>query len=145
MSSQEEKNNDTVSTSYSILLEKENTLERNSLLIKMNNKRKNKNKRLFKVKIGHKNIKLSKLISPKNNSFNKLKYFDFEIPNFLQDKIEMKKKEKMEVEIINYENKIKNYSNEEKELFLTPKESFINSVIDKYKLPLFVIYRNKEV
>lgn len=145
MSSQEEKNNDTVSTSYSILLEKENTLERNSLLIKMNNKRKNKNKRLFKVKIGNKNIKLSKLISPKNNSFNKLKYFDFEIPNFLQDKIEMKKKEKMEVEIINYENKIKNYSNEEKELFLTPKESFINSVIDKYKLPLFVIYRNKEV
>ncbi len=101
MSSQEEKNNDTVSTSYSILLEKENTLERNSLLIKMNNKRKNKNKRLFKVKIGNKNIKLSKLISPKNNSFNKLKYFDFEIPNFLQDKIEMKKKEKMEVEIIN--------------------------------------------
>ncbi len=99
MSSQEEKNNDTVSTSYSILLEKENTLERNSLLIKMNNKR--KNKRLFKVKIGNKNIKLSKLISPKNNSFNKLKYFDFEIPNFLQDKIEMKKKEKMEVEIIN--------------------------------------------
>ena len=145
MSSQEEKNNDTVSTSYSILLEKENILERNSLLIKMNNKRKNKNKRLFKVKIGNKNIKLSKLISPKNNSFNKLKYFDFEIPNFLQDKIEMKKKEKMEVEIINYENKIKNYSNEEKELFLTPKESFINSVIDKYKLPLFVIYRNKEV
>ena len=145
MSSQEEKNNDTVSTSYSILLEKENTLERNSLLIKMNNKRKNKNKRLFKVKNGNKNIKLSKLISPKNNSFNKLKYFDFEIPNFLQDKIEMKKKEKMEVEIINYENKIKNYSNEEKELFLTPKESFINSVIDKYKLPLFVIYRNKEV
>ena len=145
MSSQEEKNNDTVSTSYSILLEKENTLERNSLLIKMNNKRKNKNKRLFKVKIGNKNIKLSKLISPKNNSFNKLKYFDFEIPNFLQDKIEMKKKEKMEVEIINYENKIKNYSNEEKELFLTPKEIFINSVIDKYKLPLFVIYRNKEV
>lgn len=51
MSSQEEKNNDTVSTSYSILLEKENTLERNSLLIKMNNKRKNKNKRLFKVKL----------------------------------------------------------------------------------------------
>ena len=145
MSSQEEKNNDTVSTSYSFLLEKDNTLERNSLLIKMNNKRKNKNKRLFKVKIGNKNIKLSKLISPKNNSFNKLKYFDFEIPNFLQDKIEMKKKEKMEVEIINYENKIKNYSNEEKELFLTPKESFINSVIDKYKLPLFVIYRNKEV
>ena len=145
MSSQEEKNNDTVSTSYSILLEKENILERNSLLIKMNNKRKNKNKRLFKVKNGNKNIKLSKLISPKNNSFNKLKYFDFEIPNFLQDKIEMKKKEKMEVEIINYENKIKNYSNEEKELFLTPKESFINSVIDKYKLPLFVIYRNKEV
>ena len=145
MSSQEEKNNDTVSTSYSILLEKENTLERNSLLIKMNNKRKNKNKRLFKVKIGNKNIKLSKLISPKNNSFNKLKYFDFEIPNFLQDKIEMKKKEKMEVEIINYENKIKNYSNEEKELFLTPKEIFINSVIDKYQLPLFVIYRNKEV
>ena len=111
----------------------------------MNNKRKNKNKRLFKVKIGNKNIKLSKLISPKNNSFNKLKYFDFEIPNFLQDKIEMKKKEKMEVEIINYENIIKNYTNEEKELFLTPKESFINSVIDKYKLPLFVIYRNKEV
>ena len=145
MSSQEEKNNDTVSTSYSILLEKENTLERNSLLIKMNNKRKNKNKRLFKDKNENKNIKLSKLISPKNNSFNKLKYFDFEIPNFLQDKIEIKKKEKMEVEIINYENKIKNYSNEEKELFLTPKESFINSVIDKYKLPLFVIYRNKEV
>ena len=145
MSSQEEKNNDTVSTSYSILLEKENILERNSLLIKMNNKRKNKNKRLFKVKIGNKNIKLSKLISPKNNSFNKLKYFDFEIPNFLQDKIEMKKKEKMEVEIINYENIIKNYSNEEKELFLTPKESFINSVIDKYKIPLFITYKNQVV
>ena len=51
---------------------------------------------------------------------------------------------KMEGEIIQYENKIKNYTNEEKELFVTPKEKFINSVIDKYKLPLFVTCTNNQ-
>ncbi len=50
----------------------------------------------------------------------------------------------MEGEIIQYENKIKNYTKEEKELFVTPKEIFINSVIDKYKLPLFITYRNNQ-
>ena len=132
MNSQEEKNNDTISTSYSFILEKENLIKDISNSIKINLKRKNKTKRLFKVKIPNRNIKLSKLIIPKINTKEENILFDFEIPDFLQDKIEMKK---MEGEIIQYENKIKNYTNEEKELFVTPKEKFINSVIDKYKLP----------
>ena len=55
------------------------------------------------------------------------------------DKIEIKK---VENEIINYENKTKNFSYEDKEVFLTPKEQFINSIIDKYKVPLYVKYNN---
>jgi hypothetical protein len=141
MNSQEEKNNDTISTSYSFILEKENLIKDISNSIKINLKRKNKTKRLFKVKIPNRNIKLSKLIIPKINTKEENILFDFEIPDFLQDKIEMKK---MEGEIIQYENKIKNYTNEEKELFVTPKEKFINSVIDKYKLPLFVTCRNNQ-
>ena len=141
MNSQEEKNNDTISTSYSFILKKENLIKDISNSIKINLKRKNKTKRLFKVKIPKRNIKLSKLIIPKINTKEENILFDFEIPDFLQDKIEMKK---MEGEIIQYENKIKNYTNEEKELFVTPKEKFINSVIDKYKLPLFVTCTNNQ-
>ena len=64
--------------------------------------------------------------------------FDFEIPNFLQDKCELLK---IGNEINNYEKKVKNYSNEEKDIFLTKKENFIISIINKYNLPLW-IYRN---
>jgi hypothetical protein len=141
MNSQDEKNNDTISTSYSIILEKETLIKDSPSSIKINIKRKNKSKRLFKVKISNRNIKLSKLNIPKINSKKINNLFDFEIADFLQDKIEMKK---MEGEIIQYENKIKNYTKEEKELFVTPKEIFINSVIDKYKLPLFVTCRNNQ-
>ena len=119
MNSQEEKNNDTISTSYSFILEKENLIKDISNSIKINLKRKNKTKRLFKVKIPNRNIKLSKLIIPKINTKKGNNLFDFEIPDFLQDKIELKK---MEGEIIQYENKIKNYIKEEKELFVTPKK-----------------------
>ena len=140
MNSQDEKNNDSLSTSYSIM-EKETLIKDSDSSIKINIKRKNKTKRLFKVKIPNRNIKLSKLIIPKINTKKGNNLFDFEIPDFLQDKIELKK---MEGEIIQYENKIKNYTKEEKELFVTPKEIFINSVIDKYKLPLFVTCRNNQ-
>ena len=34
--------------------------------------------------------------------------------------------------------------NEEKELFVI-KKKFINSVIDKYKIPLFITYKNQVV
>ena len=140
MSTQEDKNNNTISTSYSIILEKDNLLDNNSsCIIKLNKKRKNKSKYLFKVNIPNKNIKLTKIISPINNSVKEYNLFDFEIPNFLKDKIEIKK---VENEILNYENKTKNYSHEEKEVFLTSKEMFINSIIDKYKVPLYVKYNN---
>jgi hypothetical protein len=139
MSSQEEKNNDTISTSYSVISEKDNLLNNSLCIIKLNKKRKNKSKYLFKVNIPNKNIKLTKIISPINNSVKEYNLFDFEIPNFLKDKIEIKK---VENEILNYENKTKNYSHEEKEVFLTSKEMFINSIIDKYKVPLYVKYNN---
>ena len=139
MSSQEEKNNDTISTSYSVISEKDNLLNNSLCIIKLNKKRKNKSKYLFKVNIPNKNIKLKKIISPKNNCVKEYNLFDFEIPNFLKDKIEIKK---VENEILNYENKTKNYSHEEKEVFLTSKEMFINSIIDKYKVPLYVKYNN---
>ena len=139
MSSQEEKNNDTISTSYSLISEKDNLLNNSLCIIKLNKKRKNKSKYLFKVNIPNKNIKLTKIISPINNSVKEYNLFDFEIPNFLKDKIEIKK---VENEILNYENKTKNYSHEEKEVFLTSKEMFINSIIDKYKVPLYVKYNN---
>ena len=139
MSSQEEKNNDTISTSYSSISEKDNLLNNSLCIIKLNKKRKNKSKYLFKVNIPNKNIKLTKIISPINNSVKEYNLFDFEIPNFLKDKIEIKK---VENEILNYENKTKNYSHEEKEVFLTSKEMFINSIIDKYKVPLYVKYNN---
>ena len=135
MSSQEEKNNDTISTSYSSISEKDNLLNNSLCIIKLNKKKKNKSKYLFKVNIPNKNIKLTKIISPINNSVKEYNLFDFEIPNFLKDKIEIKK---VENEILNYENKTKNYSHEEKEVFLTSKEMFINSIIDKYKVPLYV-------
>ena len=139
MSTQEEKNNDTISTSYSVISEKDNLLNNSLCIIKLNKKRKNKSKYLFKVNIPNKNIKLTKIISPINNSVKEYNLFDFEIPNFLKDKIEIKK---VENEILNYENKTKNYSHEEKEVFLTSKEMFINSIIDKYKVPLYVKYNN---
>ena len=139
MSTQEDKNNDTISTSESVILEKDNLLDNSSCIIKLNKKRKNKSKYLFKVNIPNKNIKLTKIISPINNSVKEYNLFDFEIPNFLIDKIEIKK---VEDEIINYENKTKNFSYEEKEVFLTPKEKFINSIIDKYKVPLYVKHNN---
>ena len=139
MSTQEDKNNDTISTSESVILEKDNLLDNSSCIIKLNKKRKNKSKYLFKVNIPNKNIKLTKIISPINNSVKEYNLFDFEIPNFLKDKIEIKK---VENEILNYENKTKNYSHEEKEVFLTSKEMFINSIIDKYKVPLYVKYNN---
>ena len=42
MSSQEEKNNDTISTSYSVISEKDNLLNNSLCIIKLNKKRKNK-------------------------------------------------------------------------------------------------------
>ena len=59
MNSQDEKNNDSLSTSYSIM-EKETLIKDSDSSIKINIKRKNKTKRLFKVKIPKRNIKLSK-------------------------------------------------------------------------------------
>ena len=54
MSTQEDKNNDTISTSESVILEKDNLLDNSSCIIKLNKKRKNKSKYLFKVNIPNK-------------------------------------------------------------------------------------------
>lgn len=139
MVSQEEKNYDAISTSGSMLLDIE--INSNISLLKKKHyyKKKNKIKPIFKVKIpkiNNKGIKSNNnCLSKKNNKL----LFDFEIPNFLQDKIEIKK---LKGEINNYDNTIKNYSKEEKEIFLTSKETFINSVIKKYNLPLFISKSN---
>ena len=139
MISPDEKNNDAISTSGSLLLDLEVNSNISYLSKKHNYKKKNKNKPIFKVKIVknyYKNIKNSNNFRKKGNN---LFLLDFEIPNFLQDKIEIKK---ISNEINNYENKIKNYSNEEKEIFITTKEKFINSIINKYNLPLFISKSN---
>ena len=140
MVSPDEKNNDAISTSGSLLLDSK-VNSNISYLSKRHNKKKKKykNKQIFKVKIVknyNKNIKNSNNFRKKGNN---LFLLDFEIPNFLQDKIEIKK---ISNEINNYENKIKNYSNEEKEIFITTKEKFINSIINKYNLPLFISKSN---
>ena len=141
MVSPEEKNNDAISTSGSLLLDLKVDSNISYLSKKHNCKKnkKNKNKPIFKVKLDknyNKNIKNDNY--SKYNS-NNLLLLDFEIPNFLQDKIEIKK---ISNEINNYENKIKNYSNEEKELFITSKENFINSIINKFNLPLYISKNN---
>ena len=140
MVSPEEKNNDAISTSGSLLLDSK-VNSNISYLSKRNNKKKKKykSKQIFKVKIlknYNKNIKNGNNMKYKGNNVLLL---DFEIPNFLQDRIEIKK---MSNEINNYDNKIKNYSNEEKEIFITSKENFINSIINKYNLPLFISKNN---
>ncbi len=140
MVSPEEKNNDAISTSGSLLLDSK-VNSNISYLSKRHNKKKKKykNKQIFKVKIlknYNKNIKNGNNMKYKGNNVLLL---DFEIPNFLQDRIEIKK---MSNEINNYDNKIKNYSNEEKEIFITSKENFINSIINKYNLPLFISKNN---
>ena len=140
MVSPEEKNNDAISTSGSLLLDSK-VNSNISYLSKRHNKKKKKykNKQIFKVKIlknYNKNIKNGNNMKYKGNNILLL---DFEIPNFLQDRIEIKK---MSNEINNYDNKIKNYSNEEKEIFITSKENFINSIINKYNLPLFISKNN---
>ena len=132
MVSQEEKNYDAISTSGSMLLD----IEINSNISLLNKKhyykKKNKIKPIFKVKvpkINNKGIKSNNnCLSKKNNKL----LFNFEIPNFLQDKIEIKK----------LKGEINNYDKEEKEIFLTSKETFINSVIKKYNLPLFISKSN---
>ena len=140
MISPDEKNNDAISTSGSLLLDSK-VNSNISYLSKRHNKKKKKykNKQIFKVKIlknYNKNIKNGNNMKYKGNNVLLL---DFEIPNFLQDRIEIKK---MSNEINNYDNKIKNYSNEEKEIFITSKENFINSIINKYNLPLFISKNN---
>ena len=140
MVSPEEKNNDAISTSGSLLLDSK-VNSNISYLSKRHNKKKKKykNKQIFKVKIlknYNKNIKNGNNMKYKGNNILLL---DFEIPNFLQDRIEIKK---MSNEINNYDNKIKHYSNEEKEIFITSKENFINSIINKYNLPLFISKNN---
>jgi hypothetical protein len=138
MNSPEEKNIDTISTSGSMLFDLDVNNNESFLSKKHNNKMKNKPKYIFKVDIpkksNYKNYKSNYYKSVKNNKV----LFDFEIPNFLQDKCELLK---IGNEINNYEKKVKNYSNEEKDIFLTKKENFIISIINKYNLPLW-IYRN---
>ena len=138
MNSPEEKNIDTISTSGSMLFDLDVNNNESFLSKKNNNKMKNKQKYIFKVHIpkksNYKNYKSNYYKSVKNNKV----LFDFEIPNFLQDKCELLK---IGNENNNYEKKVKNYSNEEKDIFLKKKENFIISIINKYNLPLW-IYRN---
>jgi hypothetical protein len=138
MNSPEEKTSDAISTSGSALFDLDVNCSKNIVSKKTNNKKKNKIKPLFKVRTQkdyHKNTKNCKSYLINKNTFT----IDIQIPNFLQDKIEMKK---LEGEINNYENKIKNFSNEEKEVFITSKVNFINSIIGKYNLPLVISSNN---